>query len=150
MNKNLLIAISLEKKVIAIILTVIVIVAAFNVVSTLMMMIHDKSREISILQAMGFRRMQSFGLFCFIGMGIGSVGTALGIILGLGIDWVLGETRLIRLPADIYPVSYLPVVFRWQEIAMIGGMALLITFGATLYPSRKVSIRPPLEGLRYE
>jgi lipoprotein-releasing system permease protein len=150
LNKNLFYAIKLEKVVIAIILTVIVIVAAFNVVSTLMMMIHDKTKEIAILKAMGFRPMQSFQLFCLIGVGIGAVGTLIGVISGLGLGWVLEKTRWISLPVDIYNIDFLPVVVRWTEVGFIGLMALLIAFLATLYPAWKISRRSPLEGLRYE
>lgn len=150
LNRNLFYAIKLEKAVIAIILTVIVVVAAFNVVSTLMMMIHDKSKEIAILKAMGFRKIRSFQLFCLIGVGIGAVGISLGVLTGLGVGWILKETRWIVLPADIYYIGFLPVVVRWREIAMIAAAALLISFSATLYPSWTVSRRSPLEGLRYE
>lgn len=150
LNKNLFYAIKLEKVVIAIILTVIVIVAAFNVVSTLMMMIHDKTKEIAILKAMGFRPAQSFRLFCSIGLGIGAVGTALGILVGLGLGWLLERTHLVNLPADIYYIGFLPVVVRWNEVGCIAIAALSIAFLATLYPSWKVSRRSPLEGLRYE
>jgi lipoprotein-releasing system permease protein len=150
LNKNLFYAIKLEKAVIAIILTVIVIVAAFNVVSTLMMMIHDKTKEIAILKAMGFRKSQSFGLFCLIGVGIGSVGACLGIGLGLGLSMVLEKTQLIKLSSDIYYIGFLPVMVHWKEIVLIGGMALLISFVATIYPSWSVSRRSALEGLRYD
>jgi lipoprotein-releasing system permease protein len=150
LNRNLFYAIELEKAVIAIILTVIVIVAAFNVVSTLMMMIHDKTREIAILKAMGFRKRSAFQLFCWTGMGIGAVGTLVGIVLGLLVAWGIGNSRLIELPAEIYPVSYLPVLVRWTEVLVIGGVALLVTFAATLYPSWMVARREPLEGIRLE
>lgn len=149
-NKNLFYAIRLEKVVIAIILTAIVIVAAFNVVSTLMMMIHDKTREIAILKAMGFRPAQSFRLFVLIGMSIGIVGTAIGAALGLSLNVLLHQTNWIRLPEEIYYIGFLPVVVRWTELSLIGFAALLITFAATLYPSLKVSSLPPLQGLRYD
>jgi lipoprotein-releasing system permease protein len=148
--KNLYYAIRLEKAVIAIILTVIVIVAAFNVVSTLMMMIHDKTKEIAILKAMGFRKAQSFRLFCLIGIGMGVVGTAIGVGMGLGLNWVLERTRLIELPTDIYHIGFLPVVVRWAEIGIIVLVALLISLFATFYPAWKVSNSSPLEGLRYD
>jgi lipoprotein-releasing system permease protein len=150
LNRNLFYAIQLEKAVIAIILTVIVVVAAFNVVSTLMMMIHDKGREIAILKAMGFLPSQSFLLFCILGLGIGAVGTGMGVVSGLGLGWVLKATRWIDLPADIYYIGFLPVIVRWSEVALITGVALVISFLATLYPSRMISKRSPLEGLRYE
>jgi lipoprotein-releasing system permease protein len=150
LNKNLLYAISLEKAVIAIILTVIIIVAAFNVVSTLMMMIHDKTREIAILKAMGFKPSQSFGLFCMIGVGMGIVGTFFGVAIAMGVNTVLAKTHLIRLPADIYYISFLPVIVRWREVGLIALVAISISFLATLYPGWKVARRSPLDGLRYE
>lgn len=150
LNKNLFYAVKLEKAVIAIILTVIVIVAAFNVVSTLMMMVHDKTREIAILKAMGFRRRQSFLLFCLVGMGIGSVGVVLGIALGLIAGEILQRTRWLELPADIYHIAGVPIVTHWAEVGMISAVALAICFVATLYPAIQVSQRAPLEGLRHE
>jgi lipoprotein-releasing system permease protein len=150
LNKNLLYAITLEKAVIAIILTVIIIVAAFNVVSTLMMMIHDKTKEIAILKAMGFKPSQSFGLFCMIGVGMGIVGTIFGVAIAMGVNTVLAKTHLIRLPADIYYIGFLPVVVRWKEVGMIAVVAIGISFLATLYPGWKVARRSPLDGLRYE
>jgi lipoprotein-releasing system permease protein len=150
LNKNIFYAIELEKVVIAIIMTIIVIVAAFNVVSTLMMMIYDKTKEIAILKAMGFKPTQSFGLFCLIGLGIGMVGTLGGLGLGLFLNWVLRTTRLIELPADVYYIGYLPVKENWVEIGMIVGVSMIITLLATFYPAYKVSTRSPLEGIRYE
>lgn len=150
MNRNLFYAIKLEKAVIAIILTVIVIVAAFNVVSTLMMMIHDKTKEIAILKAMGMPARAGFTMFSWIGMAMGLVGAACGVGLGLLCNEALERTRLIDLPADIYYIGYLPVVTRWFEVGLIVLVALLISFLATLYPAWKVAKYPPLEGLRYE
>lgn len=150
LNKNLFYAIQLEKVVIAIILTVIVIVAAFNVVSTLMMMIHDKTREIAILKAMGLEPLQAFSLFCLIGMVMGTIGTGLGIAGGIGVNELLKKAKFIELPPDIYPVSYLAVMVRWNEVFLIGVVALLLAFVATWYPGWQVARRSPLEGIRYE
>ncbi len=149
-NRNVFYAIRLEKAVIAVILTVIIIVAAFNVVSTLMMMIHDKTQEIAILKAMGFQKRQSFGLFCAIGTGIGIVGTAIGIGLGLAICAGLSRARWIDLPADIYYIEYLPVIVRWNEVFWIAVSGVVITALATWYPSAHVSNRSPLDGLKYD
>jgi len=149
-NKNLLYAIRLEKAVIAVILAVIIIVAAFNVVSTLMMMIHDKTKEVAILKAMGLRRSQSFALFCMIGMGIGVVGTSLGVVSGLGVNKLLEKVRWIDLPAEIYNVGKFPIVVRWMEVGLISFLALVITFFATIYPAIQVSNRSPLDGIRYD
>ena len=150
LNRNLFSAIELEKAVIAVILTAIVIVAAFNVVSTLMMMIHDKTKEVAILKAMGFRPAQSFNLFCLIGVGIGTVGTICGVLVGLGLGVLLEKTRWINLPPDIYYIGFLSILIRWKEIALIAFVAILVSFVSTLYPSWKVSRQSPLEGLRYE
>lgn len=150
LNKNLLYAIELEKVVIGILLAAIVIVAAFNVVSTLMMMIHDKTREIAILKTMGFGKYPSFFLFCFIGMGIGIVGVTVGVLLGLGLNWVIANTRLIELPADVYYIGYLPVIVRWWDLGMIAIFALVIILFATLYPAFQVARRSPLDGIRLD
>lgn len=150
LNKNLFYAIQLEKVVIAVILTVMVIVAAFNVVSTLMMMMHDKTKEIAILKAMGLRPGQSFRLFCLIGLGMGVVGTFFGIVIGMGINFFLKTTRLIELPSDIYYINFLPVIVSWRDIGLVALFAIGISFLATLYPGWKVARRSPLEGLRYE
>jgi lipoprotein-releasing system permease protein len=150
LNKNLFYAIKLEKAVIAIILLAIVIVAAFNVLSTLMMMIHDKSKEIAILKAMGLKPAQGFRIFAWIGLGIGLVGTASGMGLGLLLNVVVDRTRIIKLPADIYYIDHLPVTMNWNEIALIGGLAVGIILLATFYPAFRVSTQSPMEGIRYD
>jgi lipoprotein-releasing system permease protein len=150
LNKNLLYAIQLEKIVISIILLVIVIVAAFNVVSTLMMMIHDKSKEIAILKAMGLKPSQGFQIFAWIGLGIGMVGTAAGMGIGLFLNFLIDKTKLIKLPADIYYIDHLPVTMIWKEIALIGGIAVGIMLIATFYPAYRVSTQSPMKGIRYD
>ncbi|MBS1961095.1 MAG: FtsX-like permease family protein [Bdellovibrionales bacterium] len=150
LNKNLFYAIKLEKVVIAIILLAIVIVAAFNVVSTLMMMIHDKTKEIAILKAMGLTPAQGFRIFAWIGLGIGLVGTAAGMGFGLLLNVIIDKTKLIRLPADVYYIDYLPVTINWNEIALIGGLAVGIILLATFYPAVRVSTQSPMEGIRYD
>jgi len=104
----------------------------------------------AILKAMGFRQSQSFGLFCFIGMCIGTIGALAGVVTGLGLSWLLEKTHWIELPPDVYYIGFLPVVVHWQEVGLIVLSAIMITFMATLYPSFKVSHKSPLEGLRYE
>jgi lipoprotein-releasing system permease protein len=150
LNRNLFYAIQLEKAVISLILAAIVLVAAFNVVSTLMMLMHDKTREIAILKAMGLAPAQGFKLFVWIGAGIGAVGSLLGGALGLGLNQLLQRSRLIELPADIYYIGFLPVVTRWSEFAGIIGVALLLCLLATLYPAWRLATRAPLEGIRDE
>lgn len=147
LNRNLFYAIQLEKIVISIILTAIILVAAFNVLSTLMMLMHDKSRELAILKAMGFSASQSFQLFLWIGGGIGLVGALVGSILGLLTNQFLSKSRLIELPSDIYYIGFLPVVTRWSEVSWIIAGALVICMVATLYPAIRVARRSPLEGI---
>lgn len=148
LNKNLFYAIKLEKAVIAIILTAIVVVAAFNVLSTLMMMIEDKTREIAILKAMGFRPGQGFRLFMFLGLAIGVAGVLVGVFLGVGANVFIDRSRLISLPSDIYYIGFLPVVMKAPELVAIAGGALLITLLSTLFPALQVARRPPLQGIR--
>jgi lipoprotein-releasing system permease protein len=150
LNRNLFYAIQLEKAVISLILAAIVLVAAFNVVSTLMMLMHDKTREIAILKAMGLAPAQGFKLFVWIGAGIGLVGALLGGVLGLALNQLIEHSRLIELPADIYYIGFLPVVTRWSEFAGIIGVALLLCLAATLYPAWRLATRAPLEGIRHE
>lgn len=150
LNKNLFYAIRLEKVVISIILAAIIVVAAFNVVSTLMMMIHDKNREIAILKAIGFHKKSAFHLFSRIGVTIGGIGALSGLVLGLGLNVLIEKTRWIHLPADIYYIGFLPVVVRWKEVLLITGLGLLISLLATLYPAIQAANRSPLEGLRYQ
>jgi lipoprotein-releasing system permease protein len=150
LNRNVLYAIQLEKIVIAIIMTIIIIVAAFNVVSTLMMMIHEKTKELSILKAMGLPRIKSFQLVSGIGLGIGLVGVVLGIVSGLLLIFAIQKTDWIHLPAEVYLFGNLPVTVKWIEVLLIAALALMISFMATLYPALKVALAPPIEGLRYE
>lgn len=150
LNKNLFYAIKLEKIVIAIILLAIVVVAAFNVVSTLMMMIHDKTKEIAILKAMGLKPAQGFRIFAWIGLGIGLVGTASGMGFGLLLNFAIDRTRIIRLPADVYYIDHLPVTMNWNEIALIAALAVAIILFATFYPAYRVSTQSPMEGIRYD
>jgi len=150
LNRNILYAVQLEKAVIAIILSVIVVVAAFNIVSTMMMMIHERNREIAILKAMGLRGAQGFSVFARIAFGLGAAGTALGVLLGLGLSEILKHTRLITLPADIYYIGYLPVVIRWSEVGAIALGALGVLMLAAIGPAVEVSRRSPMEGIRIE
>jgi lipoprotein-releasing system permease protein len=150
LNRNLFYAIKLEKVVISIILLAIVLVAAFNVVSTLMMMIHDKAKEIAILKAMGLQPGQGFRIFAWIGLGIGLVGTGTGMALGLLLNVLLDKTKLIKLPADVYYIDYLPVTMNWNEIFVIGVLAIVIMVFATFYPAYRVSTQSPMEGIRYD
>lgn len=149
LNKNLLYAIKLEKAVIAILLTAIMIVAAFNVISALLMMVYEKEKEIAILRVQGVRRRDMFYLFSMVGSFFGMTGTFFGVVLGVICIVFLRTTQLIKLPAEVYHLEYLPVVIRWTEWSAIGLMAFVICFLATVGPAARVARRSPIEGLRW-
>jgi lipoprotein-releasing system permease protein len=146
----LLYAIKLQKRVIFIVLTAIIVVAAFNIMSTLVMMMNEKKREMSILKAMGMRHGQSMAVFVSVGGIIGGAGAVAGLALGIFLGQVIARTRLIELPADIYFFSYLPVDMRPSTLLFVGAAALGVALLATLYPSWQVAKESPVEGLRYE
>jgi len=148
LNKNLFYAIQLEKVVILIILTAIIMVAAFNIVSTLLMMTKEKTQEMAILKAMGMKARSIFRLFSGVGLTIGMVGVFLGILGGIGVSLLLQSSRLISLPSDIYNIDFLPVELRWKEIVFVAFMALGISFLSATYPALKVARHRPIEGLR--
>lgn len=150
LNRNLLYSIELEKIVISIILFAIIIVAAFNVVSSLIMMLHEKTREISILKAMGFKGSQNFRLFLVIGGMIGGGGAILGTVVGLALSLFIGKANLLRLPPDVYYLSRIPVEIRPLEIVLIVIVSLLITVVASFFPAWRVAKQSPLEGIRSE
>ena len=149
LNKNLFHAIKLEKAVISVLLTAIMIVAAFNVISAILMMVYEKEKEIAILRVLGVRRRDQFYLFSYVGSFFGLVGTLLGVICGLICIFILRETHFIHLPAEVYHLEYLPVVIRWTEWAAISLMAFVICFLATVGPAAKIAQRSPVEGLRW-
>ena len=150
LNKNIFAAIKLEKAVISLILLAIIMVAAFNVISTLMMLIHDKTEDIAILKAMGMSPGQTFLLFTVLGAWIGGVGIVLGLGLGLGINELLSQFQWIKIPSEIYYLGYLPVMIDWKEVSLIGAVAFLLSVVATLFPAWRVARLEPLEGLRRE
>jgi lipoprotein-releasing system permease protein len=150
LNRNLFYAIRLEKVVIATILMAIVLVASFNIISTIMMMVHDKKRQISMLKALGWGRAQTFGVFLSIGAGMSVLGTLLGLGLGRALCAVVAWKSIIDLPADIYFLSRLPIEIRVWEWVLICGLTIALALASTLLPSYRVSRQSPVEGLRYE
>lgn len=148
LNKNLLYAVRLEKAVITVLLTAIMIVAAFNIVSALLLLVYEKEKEIAILRVLGSRRRDQFWMFSFVGSFFGLAGTLLATGIGLIVVQVLKNVKWFSLPADIYHLEYLPIIIRWTEWCAIGAMAFLICFIATTGPALQLSRRSPLEGLR--
>ena len=150
MNQNLFAALQLEKIAMGIILAMIVLVGSFSIVTALVMLVMEKTRDIAILMSMGATRSLIRRIFTLLGMLIGAVGTALGFIFGLGISHLLKEYQFIRLPADVYYLDHLPVLHQTQDLIIIGLAAMFLCFLATIYPARKASNLNPADALRYE
>ncbi len=149
MNKNLFSALKLEKTVMFIILALIVLVAAFNIASTLIMMVMGKTRDIAILKAMGAKDSSIRKIFIFKGMIIGLVGTSLGVCLGFMLCKLLEKYKFIELPGDVYYISTLPVRLEALDVFIIAAAAMLICFIATLYPAHQAAKLNPVEAVRY-
>ena len=148
LNRNLFSALQLEKIMMFIILILIILVASFNIVGTLTMIVIEKSREIAILKTIGAKNSAIMRIFMIDGLIIGLVGTAIGIPLGYGICMVL--QNIYTLPSDIYYISHLPVKLRFMDIILVSISAITISFLATLYPSYRAAHLQPAEALRYE
>jgi lipoprotein-releasing system permease protein len=149
MNHNLFSALKLEKTVMFIILALIVLVAAFNIASTLIMMVMGKTKDIAILKAMGAMDSSIRKIFIYKGMVIGAVGTSLGVCLGFILCKLLEKYKFIQLPGDVYYISTLPVRLEALDVVMIASAAMVICFLATLYPAKQASKLNPIEAIRY-
>ena len=149
MNHNLFSALKLEKTVMFIILALIVLVAAFNIASTLIMMVMGKTKDIAILKAMGAMDSSIRKIFIYKGMIIGAVGTLLGVCLGFIVCKLLEKYKFIQLPGDVYYISTLPVRLEALDVFIISSAAMVICFLATLYPANQASKLNPIEAIRY-
>ena len=150
MNKNLFSALKLEKIVMFIILTLIILVAAFNIVGTLIMVVIEKTRDIAILKSMGATRRSIMKIFMIEGAVIGLVGTLLGLLGGYTLCTLLATYKFIELPSDVYYISTLPVQMNPLDVALIALAAIVITLAASVYPAWQASRFDPAEAIRYE
>ena len=148
LNKNLFSALKLEKFMMFILLVLVVIVASFNIVSTLTMIVVEKHREIAILKAMGATGQAVTRIFMLNGLVIGIVGTVIGIPLGYSFCWAI--QTFYALPGDVYYLSRIPVNIKIVDVVTVAVSAITITFLATLHPCRQAARLDPAEALRYE
>ncbi|MBI2186387.1 MAG: ABC transporter permease [Acidobacteria bacterium] len=150
MNQALFSALWLEKMAISITIGLIVMVAALNIIASLILLVMEKSRDIAILKTMGTSSTRVMRIFMLQGLVIGVVGTVVGASLGLALCWVLDRYRLIRIPMDVYQIAYVPFVVQPLDFAVVVVSAVLICFLATIYPSRQASRLDPVQALRFE
>ncbi|HUF29740.1 MAG TPA: ABC transporter permease [Gemmatimonadaceae bacterium] len=149
-NSGLYQALKLEKLVMGVILLLIVIVAAFNIVSSLTMVVRDKTREIGILKAMGMPARSIRRIFLAQGTVIGMVGTLIGAVLGLGTAIVIDRYKLITLDASVYLIDHLPIQIEFWDVLWIILASILIAVLATMYPSLQAARLYPVEAIRDE
>lgn len=157
-NKSFLNALNVERNVMFLILTLIIIVAAFNIISSMIMLVKDKGRDIAILRTMGATKGMIMRIFVLTGASIGIAGTAFGAALGIAFalniesirQFLEGMTGTELFADEIYFLSKLPAIVEWDEVAIVIGMALFLSIAATIYPAWRASRLDPVEALRYE
>jgi len=150
LNKSLFSALWLEKMAISITIGLIVMVAALNIVASLILLVMEKSRDIAILKTMGSPASSIRWIFMLQGLIIGLVGTTAGAIGGYGLIWVLDRFKLISVPVDVYQIAYVPFKLDPRDFLVVIAAAILICFLATVYPSRQAAKLDPAQALRYQ
>jgi len=147
MNHNLFAAFKLEKIGMFICMTLIILVAALNIISALVMVVMEKGRDIAILKSMGATSASIMRIFFFQGLVIALAGTLLGVLGGLGLCELLSRYQFIELPSNVYPMTTLPIKVLPLDVAIVAISSIFITLTATLYPSWKASQVQPAEVL---
>jgi lipoprotein-releasing system permease protein len=150
MNQSLFSALWLEKMAISITIGLIVMVAALNIIASLVLLVMEKSRDIAILKTMGASARSIMAIFMLQGLIIGLIGTLVGATGGYAVSWVLDRYKLIQVPMDVYQVSYVPFVVLPRDFTIVIAAAIFICFCATLYPSRQAARLDPVQALRYQ
>jgi len=150
LNKNLFSALKLEKTVMFIIVFLIVLVACFNIASTLIMIVLEKVKDIGILKAIGATRKSVAGIFAWQGFLIGFSGTVLGLGLGVLLCYLLREYQFVKLPNDIYYIDKIPVVMKTFDTVIIAAGAFILSLATSIYPAYAASRLEPVEAIRYE
>ena len=150
MNRSLFSALTLEKMAISITIGLIVMVAALNIVASLILLVMEKNRDIAILKTMGASARSVTTIFMMQGLIIGVVGTTVGAAAGYAVSYVLDRYKLIRVPVDIYQVSHVPFTVLPVDFTLVVVAAVIVCFIATIYPSRQAARLDPAQALRYE
>ena len=149
LNHNLFMALKLQKLALVVILTLIIIVAAVNMVSALTMMVTDKTREIAILKSMGASSSSVALVFQVVGLAIGLAGTIIGVLIGLGTCYVVGRYGY-HLDPKVYLIDRLPIEVKPLEVLLVAGITMVISVISTLVPSQAAASLRPVDGLRYD
>ena len=150
MNRSLFSALTLEKMAISITIGLIVMVAALNIVASLILLVMEKHRDIAILKTMGASARSVTTMFMMQGLIIGLVGTTIGAAAGYAVAYVLDRYKLIRVPVDIYQVSHVPFTVQPLDFTLVVIAAMIVCLVATIYPSRQAARLDPAQALRYE
>jgi lipoprotein-releasing system permease protein len=153
MNRQLFSMLKIQQLVLFIVIGLIVFVSTFNIVSTLVMTVHEKRKEIGILTSMGAEKRMVGRIFLWYGTMVGLAGTLAGIVLGVAVCWIMTEFHLLSFPpeiAEVYFVSSIPFVTRVWDIAVIAIFSIAVSFLATVFPSMRAARLNPIEALRHE
>ncbi len=149
LNKNLFSALMLEKTAMFITLTLIILVATFSIISALVMMVMEKTKDIAIFKTLGATGRRIKKIFVLQGMMIGIIGTTCGVLFGTLLCILQDKYQLVRLPGDVYYITALPVDLRATDVIIVAAAALIICFLATLYPAHQAARLDPVEAIRY-
>lgn len=150
LNQNLFAWMKIEKWAMFIVLSLIIMVAAFNIISTMIMVTMEKTREIGILKSMGATNGSVRRIFTFEGLFVGFLGTLMGFIIGFTLCWVQLKYKVFALPNDVYIIDWLPIMMKWTDFVFVGIAAILITYLAAVYPAGRAAKLDPVASIRYE
>ena len=150
MNRVFFSALRLERLAMFVTISLIVGVAALNIVATLVLLVMEKNRDIGILLSMGATRKAILWIFMLQGLIIGLAGTVAGLVLGIGLSWIFDTYQIISLPEQVYYLSHVPFLIRPADFTLVGLMAVAVSFLATIYPAWRASRLDPVEALRHE
>lgn len=150
MNGNIFAALKLEQLGLFVVLMMIVLVGSFSIITSLVLLVMEKTRDIAILMSMGATADAIRRIFLLQGSIIGAVGTLMGLTLGVSVALLLKEFQFIKLPPGVYPMDTLPVALVWSDMAIIAATAFVLCFLSTLYPASKAASLKPVEALRHD